>query len=121
VTTAPPLADVVCHVRRLLDTVGDALVAGRVEPLLETDRELARSLDRLTDTGAAATLSPGERQLLKAEIARCLAALGRCRRLGSAFEQLAAGTLALDGHAAGYTRAGQAALVPPGGTLEARG
>jgi hypothetical protein len=121
VTTTPPLADVVCHVRRVLEQIGDALVIGRVETLLETEDHLASALRTLTAALPSRELSPDEQARLRPEIAACLSALHRCRRLGASMDAVVAVALTEEGRVGTYTRAGRAGLLPPSGALEARG
>lgn len=115
-TTTPPVAAVVCHVRRLLDTIGDALVQSRVEPLLTAEPDLEAALQALASLDPT-TLDASARQTVRTEVERCRVALDRCRRLGASLECFTA--LMLD-HVV-YTRAGDGPSVAAPPTLQARG
>lgn len=119
----PALADVVSRVRQLLDGIGDALVAGRVDHLLATEAALADAVDTLSRLPASISSSHDltAREPLRAELCACRVALARCRRLGASLQALASATLVADGRSGGYTREGEAAVIAPARHLEARG
>jgi hypothetical protein len=118
VITTPPAA-VVCQVRRLLESIGDALVTHRLEPLLTAEQELEAALQALSATGRS-TLDDESTAAVRAEAARCRVALERCRRLGASLEGFAALMLQTAGHTGIYGRAGEAPKPAPAGTLQAR-
>jgi hypothetical protein len=120
-TTTPLAADVVCQLRSLLETIGDALVAGDLGPLLESERQLALALTMLSVAELPASLPAATQRAMAEDIRRCRDALARCRRLGWALDQYVATTFDTAGRAGTYTRAGDAAVVAPAGALEARG
>jgi hypothetical protein len=121
VTDTPPVADVVCQVRRLLETIGDGLVSGCVEPLLEAERGLGPALHALASLDHTAPKDPDLRDALRRETDRCRAALERCRRLGASFEDLAGAALARTGRTGAYGAHGEPRAVAPAGTLQVRG
>jgi hypothetical protein len=120
VNTTPPAAAVVCHVRRLLDTIGDALVESRIDPLLTAEQDLEDALRALAAFHATELDATG-RAAIRDEVQRCRAALERCRRLGAARECFTALVLEGTGRLATYTRAGEAPTGLPTRTLQARG
>ena len=120
-TTTPLPADVVCHLRVVLDAIGDALADNQLEPLLATERELALALARLTSLSLSEPLSPSARIAVRTELTRCRAALERCQRLGTSHEHYTLFMLEQLGCAGAYTRHGDGAPVGAASTLEARG
>ena len=114
-----PLEELVSQLRRLLETVGDGLVENRIGPLLSAEPHLETTLQSLA---ARELRMPSEdTETVRQEIAACRRALERCRRLGASMESFVAAMLQATGRASSYTRAGDAAIVPPEGRLEVRG
>lgn len=119
-TTTPTVEAVVCHVRRLLDTIGDALIESRLEPLLTAEPDLEAALQALASLHPE-NLDDAARRAVRAEVQRCRVALDRCRRLGASLECFTALMLEDPGRGGVYTRAGDGPMVPAPRTLQARG
>lgn len=113
-TTTPSATAALAQLRRLLDSIGDAAVGSRVDALLTTESQMEAALHALR---TAPRSTPDEQ--FRLELARCVQALARCRRLGEAALRLSSGILQIAG--ASYTRAGEVAASPRAGRLEARG
>ncbi|MGE3840668.1 MAG: hypothetical protein AB7I50_03705 [Vicinamibacterales bacterium] len=113
-THTPSATAALAQLRRLLDSIGDAVVGTHVDALLATESQLEAALHTLRTTPP---FTPDDQYRL--ELARCVAALGRCRRLGDATLRLSSGLLQIAG--APYTRAGDVAPSRHAGRLEARG
>lgn len=114
--------DHVSRVEYLLVTIGDALVDGAVDPLLDTEQELGQAVQVLAALAAQPTAVPPEdRAHLQTALVRCRAALERCRRLGASFEQLAVVTLEADSRSGTYTRTGLTSSSSPAAGLKVRG
>lgn len=114
--------DRVSRVGDLLNAIGNALVDGRPEPLLETEQELGPAVQALVALATAPSpLLPQDRVELRVALARCEIALARCRRLGGSLDQFTAATLETGGRSGVYTRGGLATLsVPPSGGIQVR-
>jgi hypothetical protein len=110
----------VCHVRRLLDTIGDALADSRLDPLLTAEPDLEAALQALASVQTP-DLDAAARMVVRAEIQRCRLALDRCRRLGASLGCFTAMMLQDAGGAAFYTRAGEGPAAPAPRTLQAKG
>lgn len=114
--------DRVSRVGALLETMGDALVEGRAEALLQVEQELGPAVQTLAAlAGHSTTSESGDQDRLRAALVRCRAALVRCRRLGASLEQFTTATLEAEGHSGAYTRLGLAPTALPTAGLQVRG
>lgn len=115
-TTTPSATAALSQLRRLLETIGDALVGSRVDALLCAEAQFETVIQCLR-----AAPRPRDDDEFREELSRCVRALARCRRLGDASQRLASGLLQISGVLPAYTREGDVAGSPLYGRLEARG
>jgi hypothetical protein len=94
------------RLRAVLESLASALAAARLEDLLQTEQELARSLAALPNS---TSLQPGGRRELAQELAGLRRAVVRCRRLGQTLSDLLRVSVSSRALGAGYDQAG---LVP---------
>jgi hypothetical protein len=94
------------RLRAVLESLASALAAAKLEDLLETEQELARSLAALPVSGGHPAEDP---KRLAQELAGLRRALVRCRRLGQTLSGLLRASASSQALGAGYDHAG---LVP---------
>jgi hypothetical protein len=81
-TRSVPAVAALTRIRGVLDRIGDALVSGQLQDLLQAEIELAQALP---DALRASAEAEDGRALID-EIGRARAALVRCRRLGASLD-----------------------------------
>jgi hypothetical protein len=101
--------------REALDALADALASGRLEPLLELDTRLERTLVRLR----AQQPQPAGAADVRADLVAARRALARCRRLGDGLSAFIHDSLTPRGTGAGYVPDLRLA-APTGGAIDAR-
>jgi hypothetical protein len=94
------------RLRAVLESLASALATARLDDLLETEQELARSLAALPKTGGHLA---GDQKGLAQELAGLRRVLIRCRRLGQTLSDLLRVSVSSRAPGAGYDHAG---LVP---------
>ncbi len=95
--------DATLRLRASLDSVAGALAWPDAAALVAAESGLAAAL---ADLGTVRVVDPADRAAIVAELLRARAALARCRVLGAAASDAAMLSLAAQGKAAGYDRAG---------------
>jgi len=95
--------DAALRFRASLDSVAGALALPDETALLAAESGLASAL---ADLGSIRHVDPADRAPIAAELKRARAALARCRVLGASACDAATLSLAAQGKAAGYDRAG---------------
>ena len=95
--------DATHRLRASLDLVAGALAWPDATALLAAESGLAAAL---ADLGTVRFVDPADRAAIVAELIQARAALARCRVLGASASDAATLSLAAQGRAAGYDRAG---------------
>jgi len=95
--------DATLRLRASLDLVAGALAWPDATALLAAEAGLAAAL---ADLGSVRSVDPSDRTAIVAELIQARAALARCRVLGASASDAATLSLAAQGRAAGYDRAG---------------
>jgi len=95
--------DATHRLRASLDAVAGALAWPDATALLAAESGLAAAL---SDLGSVRVVDPADRVAIVAELIHARAALARCRVLGASASDAAMLSLAAQGKAAGYDRAG---------------
>lgn len=98
--------DAAVRLRASLDLVAGALASPDLATLVAAESGLAAAL---YDLGSVSRVDAADRPLIARELVAARAALARCRVLGAAAADAATLSLAAQGKAAGYTRAGATA------------
>jgi len=108
--------------RAALQSLGDALAAGRVDLVLASEPRVTSALTRLQAIQQSGIpLSNVDRGRLNEAAAGSQAALRRCQRLGASLADVVRCVLIAQGRAGAYGREGRETFELRGGALTARG
>jgi len=99
----PDVAALVRELRATLDQIGDALVNGSFDDLIDTESRLAGMAGTFSQAMSEGVLSP---VVPPSEVDAALSALRRCQRLGDSFHEAGASWFEM-GSGQAYTRAGR--------------
>ncbi len=106
-SSPPAPIDAVVALGRALDALIVALASGSAANLFATEAGLAAAIGDVARIGAVA---PGDRDRVRAELARARAAVHRCRAVGAAVTGVIDGWLTVGGLSHTYDRSGAVAL-----------